>query len=358
MGKRKDGQTPQEQNAPLTRDEKRQKKVQEELEKKRLKTLRDSYKVAAKLQQNNLMPVKIDGKTLSEVKAILDAADAAKNSNHGQAGGARGRNGGGSRLSGGHIDSSNGDLPVSSPSDDMAAGPGESLPCTGMTVQSASPPTSEAGPGREEENSGESSEESSEDEASLEEAVGMQSVKVSAYGTDESEYAAMVRKCNNSQSDGSMFLTHSEDDETNSAIMCVPGKHAKKKDKLDWNVIYQPGFLIPPSNQEDCPPIYFCNCTPECTRVKMQAEMLLGYTTLVEHNPQEQVVSGSCDHITALQSVVKHSGMTAIQFANSVRQTCKYLSYHCYPLAWPAGQAHVLLIMIGFPKPAWLLHNN
>jgi hypothetical protein len=143
------------------------------------------------------------------------------------------------------------------------------------------------------------------------------------------QYARLLLPLNKVIEDISwMFLTHSEDDETTSAIMYMPGLRESNME-LDWKIIYQIGFLIPPGYQ-DCTPVYFCNCCPECIQAKWQAEMLLGYTSVTDesHSHESLPSSGSCDHISALQAIVRFCGMTSAQFASYVRQTCKCLPNH------------------------------
>jgi hypothetical protein len=153
----------------------------------------------------------------------------------------------------------------------------------------------------------------------------MQSATI--FAEDQDMYPMMVRKCYETKRE-SMLLTHSEEDETTSAIMTIPGRNSKNLEKVDWNVVYQAGFIVLPSEKESTP-VYFCDCCQEGIEARMQAEMLLGYTTAVtdELNPHNVVSACVCDHISTFQDIVKHSGMNEIEFADSVRQTCKWFSH-------------------------------
>jgi hypothetical protein len=319
MRKRKDEQNLTGSKPGLSRQEKKQKKLQDRQEQMRIKALQNAYNTGLKVQNKTHQLVRINGQTLEQVKAALDAARDS-NRDSGPAGGAHDGSEGASTPSGACDDPQSTGRDYSPPPDDDTA-EGAFSPMAAQsqpTRQCASDAQNNSESEEEDEDSGDSS---GEDDACPE----MHSIGVSAYGVNEDDYAQMVRMTNDSQCDGSMFLTHAVEDETTSAIMCMPGRHMKKEGKLDWGVIYHPGFIILPSNP-DSTPVYFCDCCPKCIRARMQAEMFLGYTTVTDQfNPLRdgQVDSGSCEHIDALQGIVKHSGMTATVFAESVRQTCK-----------------------------------
>lgn len=307
--------------------EKKQKREEEKEHKAMIKSLRLAYKTAVKDKEIGDWDITINGMTLEQVKAILDASD--RQVDTGQAGGGtlldsraqrsgsmNASRGGSRRL--GDLDMEDGGF---SPPDMEERG------CFPLAVQ----------PQPEAENNSVSDEEKSDsfdscqDNESLAD-DGINISKFSVYDNEDGKYAWLVQRINNSRRDNSMFLIHSESDETTSAIICLPGWHESKKD-LDYSVMFQTGFIVPPCDQQGTP-IYFCDCCPECIRARMQAEMLLGYPTVTdEFNPLHQVPSCSCQHISALRDIVKHSGMTAIEFAISVRQTCKWLSNQIHLLA-------------------------
>ena len=308
----------------------KQQKQEEREQKAIIKALRRAYKIAIKDQPSDDYQVLIDGMTLEQVKAILDATGQDNNGpsggislldvrDQGTCGSMHASRGGSNLL--GDLDMEDGGF---SPSDVQDS---DFFP-------SATQPLPEA------ENNSMSDEEESDSCASCHDDKssaddGMNISHFSVYGNEEEKYTWLVQQCNTCHCDGSMFLTHSEDDESNSAIMCMPGWN-EKRGNLNWKIMFQPGFLIPPSDQQGTP-VYFCDCCPECIRAKLEVELLMGYTIATDNfNPHHQVPSCSCKHISALQGVVKNSGMTATEFAMSVRQTCKCLSNQIH---WLAGQA-------------------
>lgn len=330
MGKRSNEETPQVESKRSTKStsgRKRnagQEKQAAAARKRDMRSLRNLYRQAIKDQQTQrgtaqfvglLSEVRINGKTLDEVKVELDeyfsaggeqnVADKAHQQDE-------------------HMDQHMDDEP-----EDGADGTGHRAGKDVIDTVEYIPALeqdqdSEDGDKHEDFDTDNEDEDDSDDGPEGEDAI-MQSATI--FAEEEDMYPMMVRKCYETKRE-SMFLTHSEEDETTSAIMMMPGRNTKFSGKLDWNVVYQAGFIVLPSEKE-ITPVYFCDCCQECIEARMQAEMLLGYTTAVtdELNPHNVVSACVCDHISTFQDIVKHSGMNEIEFADSVRQTCKWFSH-------------------------------